>query len=350
MQSSAQRGAAVRPDGMRGGRVGHPCGLRSGDPDQMQRALSEPNATGTGTSPSAPVLSNQPMKGIGLICLAFICFTGNDTAGKYMIVTGQLPIAEVVWVRFLGQFLAIIIALGLFAVPSLLQARKPGWQLLRSCFLLISTLFNFLALRTLRLDQVMTIQFLTPLIVALLAGPLLGEWIGWRRMLAILVGFAGVIVAVRPDAGSFEPAFLLALSSMLAYASFSLSTRYLAPFDGVPVTLFYSMFAGVALVAPFALSEWVWPATTGTWIAMITCGVWAAIGHALFIAAFRYAPASTLMPFTYLGLLTHSSAGYLVFSQTPDAQTLAGAVIVVASGLYLLHREHVRQRPRHQAE
>ncbi len=310
----------------------------------MQRAVSEPSAAGTTSLPPGPVMSHQPLKGIGIICLAFICFTGNDTAGKYMIVTGQLPMAEVVWVRFLGQFVAIIVALGLFAVPSLLQARKPGWQLLRSCFLLISTLFNFLALRTLRLDQVMTIQFLTPLIVALLAGPLLGEWVGWRRMLAILVGFAGVVVAVRPGADAFEPAFLLSFTGMLAYVSFSITTRYLAPFDGVPVTLFYSMFAGVALAAPFALSDWVWPATTGTWIAMITCGVWAAIGHALFIAAFRYAPASTLMPFTYLGLLTHSSAGYLVFSQTPDTQTLAGAVIVVASGLYLLHREHVRQR------
>lgn len=312
----------------------------------MQRAVSDPrtpNSDAASAFAASPVLSHQPLKGIGLICLAFVCFTGNDTAGKYMIVAGHLPVAEVVWVRFLGQFLAIIIALGLFAVPSLLRARKPGWQLLRSSFLLASTLFNFLALRSLRLDQAMTIQFLTPLVVALLAGPLLGEWVGWRRMLAIVIGFAGVVVAVRPGAEGFEPAFLLAFSCMLAYAAFSLTTRYLAPFDGVPVTLFYSMFAGVALTAPFALAEWVWPATTLTWIAMITCGVWAAIGHALFIAAFRYAPASTLMPFTYLGLLTHSAAGYLVFAQLPDTQTLAGAAIVVASGLYLLHREHATQ-------
>jgi drug/metabolite transporter (DMT)-like permease len=129
---------------------------------------------------------------------------------------------------------------------------------------------------------------------------------------------------------------------MLAYVSFSLTTRYLAPFDGVPVTLFYSMFAGVALAAPFALSDWVWPSTTAVWVAMITCGIWAAIGHALFIAAFRFAPASTLMPFTYLGLITHSTAGFLVFDQLPDTQTLGGALIVVCSGLYLLHRERVK--------
>ena len=101
--------------------------------------------------------------------------------------------------------------------------------------------------------------------------------------------------------------------------------------------------AGRPLLTVHLLSDWVWPSTPLVWTAMISCGVWAAIGHALFIAAFRFAPASTLMPFTYLGLLTHSAAGYLVFTQVPDAQTLAGAVIVVASGLYLLHRERVRE-------
>jgi drug/metabolite transporter (DMT)-like permease len=303
-------------------------------------------ASQSGTRPLAPsrLISAKPLTGIGLVLLAFICFTGNDASGKYMIVTGHLPVTQVVWVRFVGQFLAIILALGLFAVPGLLRASKPGWQLLRSCCLLGSTAFNFFALRSLRLDQTTTIAFLSPLMVALLAGPLLGEWVGWRRMLAIFVGFIGVVVAIRPDADSFEPAFLLSLSSMLCYVAFSLSTRHLAAFDTVAVTLFYSMFAGVALVAPFAIAEWQWPATTGTWIAMITCGIWAAIGHALFIAAFRYAPASTLMPFTYIGLLTSSAAGYLLFAQVPDLQTLAGAAIVVASGLYLLRREHVRTK------
>jgi drug/metabolite transporter (DMT)-like permease len=77
---------------------------------------------------------------------------------------------------------------------------------------------------------------------------------------------------------------------------------------------------------------------------MVSCGIWAAVGHALFIAAFRYAPASTLMPFTYIGLVSHTAAGYLVFAQVPDLHTLAGALIVIGSGLYLLRREHVRQR------
>ena len=316
----------------------------------MQRQLKGDSEAGAAlqappdTDATRPVLSSQPLKAIGLICLAVVCFSCTDTTGKYMITAAHVPVAQVVWVRFLGQFAAIILALGLFAVPSLLRARKPGWQLLRSCLLLASTVFNFLALRTLRLDQVMTIQFLTPLVVALLAGPLLGEWVGWRRMLAILVGFCGVVIAVHPTAGTFDLAFLLSLTSTMAYAAFTLITRHLAPYDGVPVTLFYSMFAGVILVAPLALGVWVWPETPLIWAAMLSCGVWAAIGHALFIAAFRYAPASSVMPFTYAGLLTHTLAGYLVFHQVPDHATLAGAAVVVASGLYLLHRARIKQQ------
>ena len=314
----------------------------------MQREVARETSTATPQlfqQPARPVLSNQPLKAIALICLAVVCFSGTDTTGKYMITVGHLPVAEVVWVRFVAQFVAIIMALGLFAVPSMLRARKPGWQLVRSVLLLASTLFNFLALRTLRLDQVMTISFLTPLTVALLAGPLLGEWVGWRRMVAILVGFCGVLIAVRPGANTFEVAFLLSVTSMLAYASFTLLTRHLAPHDGVPVTLFYSMFAGVILMAPLALVDWVWPTAPLVWLALLSCGVFAAIGHALFITAFRYATASSIVPFTYFSLITHTAAGYLVFAQTPDMPTIAGAVVIVGSGLYLLYRERVLKAP-----
>ena len=300
-----------------------------------------PAAAGLFVQAARPVLSTQPLKAIGLICLAVVCFSALDATGKYMITVGGLPVAQVVWVRFLGQFAAIVLTLGLVAIPSLLASRKPGYQVLRSLLLLGSTAFNFLALKTLRLDQTMTVQFLTPLTVALLAGPLLGEWVGWRRMVAILVGFCGVVIAIHPGSATFELAFVWAAGSMLSYAAFTLLTRHLAAHDGVPVTLFYSMFAGVLLTAPFAISEWVWPKTPLIWFGVLSCGVWGAIGHALFIAAFRYAPASSVAPFTYFSLVTHTTVGYFVFAQTPDAITLTGAAVVIASGLYLLHRERV---------
>ena len=134
--------------------------------------------------------------------------------------------------RFLAQFLAMVAALGLIAVPALLRTRRLEVQIVRSFLLLGSTAFNFLALRHLRLDQTTTVGFLTPLTVALLAGPFLGEWIGWRRAIAIVVGFAGILVAIRPGIAEVNPAFLLAFAGMLCYAVFSLVTRYLAPSTG----------------------------------------------------------------------------------------------------------------------
>ncbi len=284
------------------------------------------------------------VKAIMLMCIAVALFTCIDATAKYLIVVSQLPMTQVVWVRFLGQFLAIVIALGLVAVPGLLKTKKMKQQLLRSLMLLSSTLFNFIALKFLRLDQTTTINFLTSLTVALLAGPVLGEWVGWRRLVAIAIGFGGVLVAVRPGFATFEPAFLFSFACMLSYAVFSLLTRYLAPHDSSEVTLFYSLLIGTYVMAPFAIIDWMWPADIITWVAMVSLGFWGALGHYIFIVAHRYAPASTISPFIYLSLITHSTAGYVIFGAVPDVWTLAGAVIVIASGLYILRREQVRAR------
>jgi drug/metabolite transporter (DMT)-like permease len=101
------------------------------------------------------------------------------------------------------------------------------------------------------------------------------------------------------------------------------------------------MLAGALLLAPLAVADWVWPPTALIWILLFSMGFWGGVGHYLVILAYRQAPASTLAPFIYLGLITHTAAGYLVFGQLPDAWTLAGAAIVIASGIYLVHRERV---------
>jgi drug/metabolite transporter (DMT)-like permease len=180
--------------------------------------------------------------------------------------------------------------------------------------------------------------------VALLAGPLLGEWVGWRRVAAILVGFCGILVALQPGFQTFEPAFLFSFACMLCYALFSLSTRFLTLHDSPVTTLFYSLLAGTICVAPFAIADWQWPAEGLTWLLLMTLGMWAAAGHYLFIIAHQIAPASIVAPFTYIGIVTYSALGYLVFGQIPDVWTLTGAAIVIASGLYLVHRERIRAR------
>ena len=206
------------------------------------------------------------------------------------------------------------------------------------------------AIRSIRPRSFLTLVFVgflavaLPLLVAILAGPLLGEWIGWRRAVAIAVGFAGVLLAVRPGFSGFHPAFLFAFGSTMAYAFFSLITRYLAAFDKSEVTLFYSLLAGAFLVAPFALHDWIWPADWKSWALLWSTGLSGALGHYLFILAHRYAPASRVVPFVYVALITHSAGGFLVFGQVPDGWTVAGALIVICSGLYLFHRERITAR------
>ena len=293
---------------------------------------------------TASLLRPDVLRGIGLMCIAVSLFSCLDVTAKYLVTHSGLPTVQVVWVRFLGQFAAIVLAFGLLSLPRLIKTAKPKQQVVRSVLLLASTVFNFIAIKTLRLDQAVTVSFLTPLTVALLAGPVLGEWVGWRRLLAIAVGFVGVLVAVRPGIGAFDPAFLFAFGTVFAYAGFQLITRYLAAYDPPEVTLFWSLLAGVVAIAPFALANWVWPSSSFTWLLIVAIGIFAATGHGIFILAYRNADAGTLAPFVYVSLITHVAGGLLVFGHVPDGWTLLGAAIIIASGLYVLWRERLRAR------
>ena len=180
-----------------------------------------------------------------------------------------------------------------------------------------------------------------PLVVAALAGPLLGEWVGWRRAVAIVCGFIGILVVVRPGFTAVHWAFAVSLLAMLAYAGFMLVTRKLSTFDPPLVTLFYALLAGVTLGAPFAFAHWVWPGDPLHYALLLALGAFGGLGHYLLILAYRLAPASSVSPFLYFQLLSMTGLGYLVFGDVPDHWTLAGSAIVIASGIYLVHRERV---------
>lgn len=287
------------------------------------------------------------LKAIGLMMLAVSMFSALDTSAKYLVTREHMPVAQVVWARFIGQFMGLLLlvpASGLLSVRQLFTSRVPGLQLVRSLLMVATTALNFLALQTLRLDQTVTIAFLAPLVVALLAGPLLGEWVGWRRLLAILTGFIGVLIAMHPDAAGFNTAVFYSLSAMFAYALFMLLTRHMATFDPPMVTLFYSMFAGTVFGAPLAFADWHTPAGPLSWVLLAMLGILGGVGHWLFLHAYRLAPASSVAPFLYAQLLTMVGFGYAVFGDMPDRWTMGGALIIIASGIYLVHREQAAHR------
>jgi len=279
------------------------------------------------------------LKAIGLMCLAVALFSALDTSAKYLVTHAKLPLVQIVWSRFLGQFLLMLSLLSALPLSALLRTHKPKLELFRSLLMVTTTACNFLALGYLRLDQTVSVAFLAPLIVALLAGPFLGEWVGWRRLVAIFAGFLGVLIVVHPGIGGLHPAFAVAFAGMLASAFFMLLTRFLAAHDAPLVMLFYSILLGTFALAPFALWQWVWPATIGQWLLLLGLGAFGGMGHYLFIHAYRLAPASSVAPFLYVQLLTMVAFGFAVFGDVPDVWTLIGAAVIIASGIYLLHRE-----------
>jgi drug/metabolite transporter (DMT)-like permease len=297
------------------------------------------------SDPSQP--ARDRVRAIVLMAIAVSFFAGLDTAAKYLIVRDELSVPQIVWARFIGQFgllLALVPLFGVMSAKSLFTTSRLKLQLARSVLMVATTVFNFMALEHLRLDQTITIVFLAPLMVALLAGPLLGEWVGWRRLVAISVGFLGVLIAVRPGLGAVHPAVLYAFAAMLVYALFMLLTRHMAHFDPPLVTLFYSMFVGTFGAAPLAYASWHNPQDILSWVLLGSLGIFGGLGHWLFLHAYRLAPASAIAPFLYLQFLTMVAFGYLVFNDLPDLWTLAGASLIVASGVYLVHRERQLSR------
>jgi drug/metabolite transporter (DMT)-like permease len=283
------------------------------------------------------LLRRQRLTGIALMCGAVACFACLDATGKYL--NHHMDTMQVVWSRYTGAFLLALIVSNPINRPGLLVTRRPFLQIGRSALLLLSTALNFFALRYLQLDEALSILFSTPFIVAVLCGPLLGEWVGWRRWTAIAVGFFGVLLVTRPGFGGTHPAAFLSLGSAVCYAVFVISTRVLARTDSNETTLFYSNLVGTVAMLPVIPFVWSTPESGLIVVLMVLIGALGSMGHYLLIVGHRLAPASVLAPFIYTQVVWTTTLGFLVFGDVPQRWTIAGGLIVVSSGLYLLNRE-----------
>jgi drug/metabolite transporter (DMT)-like permease len=279
----------------------------------------------------------QRLTGIALMCGAVASFAVLDTMAKYLNL--HMSTLEVVWARYTGAFLFPFMLSNPWTRPRLTMTLRPGLQIGRSVLLLASTLCNFAALRYLQLDEAIALIFSTPFFVAALSGPILGEWVRWRRWTAIAVGFVGVLVVTRPGVGSFHPAALLSLTAALFYALYSITTRMLARTDSSETTLFYSNIVGAVALVPALPFVWTTPSDPLVIALMVGTGAVGSFGHYLLIAAHRLGPAAVLSPFIYTEIVWVSAWGFVVFGDLPSRWTLAGAAIVIGSGLYILHRE-----------
>jgi drug/metabolite transporter (DMT)-like permease len=274
---------------------------------------------------------------IALMCATMVCFTGQDTCAKWL--SASLPIPQIVWARYVGAALIAVAASRPLSRPGILRSRRPRLQLIRSALLFCATTANVFAVRQLQLSETATINFLTPILVALLAGPLLGEKVGRERMIAIALGFLGVVIATRPGTAAFQPIVIVAVAGVVCNSIYVLATRKLAGADAPQTTLAWTQIAGLVFLTPLLPWVWVNPGSARVWAVIAVMGVFGAASHGMLIVAHRFAPAPILTPFTYTQLIWMIVSGVIVFGDWPAVPTLIGAALVVACGAYLALRE-----------
>ncbi|KFC71179.1 hypothetical protein FF80_00622 [Devosia sp. LC5] len=281
--------------------------------------------------------------GIGILLLSQLILLVLDTSAKWMSAQG-IPTGEIVFMRYAVHVALILVFIWPLRGRDLFRTRNWKLEVLRGICLLLTTAGNFLAMRYLPLTVTGALIFTSPLMICALSGPLLGETVGWRRWLAILAGFVGILIIVRPGTEAFQPASLLGLGAALFLALFSIITRKLAGVDSAMTQQFYAGAVALLLVTPVAFTSWVWPSNGITWLAFFAAGTVGMIGHILISVAHRYAPPSTLAPFNYLTLLYLAIVSWLIFNQPPDHWFYLGAGFIIASGLYIWLRERSLQK------
>lgn len=278
--------------------------------------------------------------GIGIVSLTYLSFTLLDGSAKWLV--GTMPVIMVVWLRFT---LHAVMATALFLPlrgAALVRTRYWRWHAARALMFTVMTAINFWALQYLQLTVTTSIQFTVPILIALISATFLGQKLDAGRWMAIVAGFAGVLVIVRPGSAEFHPAMLAAMVNAILYSIFMLMTRRLAAYDS-PETIQYLPAVGAALLlTPFAIASWEWPDTWLEWTVACLLGIFGATGHYLFALAHRYASSAVLAPFAYQQVLYMTLFGFIVFGDVPGAPVWIGAAIVAASGLYLFHRERQR--------
>jgi len=265
-----------------------------------------------------------------------ICFSSLDASAKYL--SNELPLWVLLWGRYVFNFLFVALFFLRGAPADIIHTRNIKLQILRSILLVTATLTFWLALMFLPLADCVVILFVSPLLVTILAAPLLGESVDKHRWSVVILGFVGVMVVLRPGFAIFDWVSILPLITALLYAGVQISTRILGRTDGALTTLLYSSAGGVIISTIGVWFFWVTPSLQ-QWLVLGWLGFLGALGHYLMIKAYEIAPASLLAPFDYTTLIWATILGFVIFGDLPDTWTVLGAIIIMSSGIYLIRRE-----------
>lgn len=279
--------------------------------------------------------TEHPLKGVTYLCAAVFLFASSDALSKYL--THFYPVVMVLWVRYVVHVLLMLAAIRPPSVQSLLRCNRPKLQLMRGFCMVCTNLLFISALGYIPLAEGTAIIYLSPLLVTAFSGPLLGEKITRFQWVAVIIGFVGVLLIVRPGGSVFHPVALLALGAAFSFSLYQIITRKLNNVDSSSTTNLISGLISVGVTSLLIPFFWKTPSLYFT-LLMILLGVSALISHLLMTKAYVHAKPSTLAPFSYMQMLFAGFIGYAFFNQIPDAIGLVGMCIIVMGGLLVLVR------------
>ena len=281
------------------------------------------------------------MKAIIFSLLGWMFLPVMDGFAKFL--SDDLPILQITWARYFFTVVFTLPIMIFFFKKQLVWSDKPKLQILRGLILLSANICFFYAISIITLAKALTLAFVAPLIVTAFSPVLLGEKVGFRRWTAVVVGFIGSLVVIRPGFVELNFASLAALGTGILYGFYLIITRKLSTSDNPLLTLLMTGMVGAILVSAIIPFYWVKP-SLNQWSLMAGIGIFACIGHLFLILSLKYDDASKLAPLGYTEIIPNVLIGYYFFSELPDNWTYVGLLIIILSGLYISRRECINNR------
>ncbi len=302
----------------------------------------------TASSRDIAALDDRHAQGMAIMTAAMLMLPLMDVAGKWLATVDQLSPGQIALVRFLVQFVVLVPVIVLLRGVSALYPRHVWSNLLRGALLGLASMIFFVAVKYMPVADAIAVFFVEPLILTALSAIVLKETVGWRRRIAVLVGFVGALIVIQPSYALFGPVSLLPLCTALLFAFYLVLNKRLS-IDDEPVVMQMVAGAGASITLGVIVLGGTLagiddmtpklPVHAISWVLLIAIGLISAGGHMMVIQALRYAPASLLAPFQYFEIVTAAGLGLLIFGDFPTLSKWIGIAIIIGSGLYTYWRE-----------
>ncbi len=272
------------------------------------------------------------------MALGMFLFSAVDTQAKFL--TETLHPIQIVWARQMGLVIGVLILLGLKGLQ-VLHTKQPVLQITRGAMAAGSATIFIVAVSYVPLADAVAVSFVAPFIVTVLGALILKEPVGIRRWIAVTIGFIGTLIVVRPGMGVIHPAVMLVLVAATLFALRQIVSRYLSATDRTETTVAYTALASILVLSIPLPFYWTWPHSGLEITLLISIAVIAAVAELMVIKALEVAQAVVVAPLQYSLMIWSTAYGFLVFGQLPDLWTWIGAIIIISTGLYSLHRERL---------